>query len=426
MHFFDYRDKELYCEETKVQDIADRVGTPVYVYSARTLKRHFTVFQKAFKKTKPLICYSVKANSNIAVVSLFSSLGSGADIVSGGELFRAKRAGIGGRKIVYSGVGKTFGEITSALKSGILMLNVESFEEMDVIDDAAGRLGIKAPVGIRVNPDIDPFTHPYISTGLKKNKFGIDIRYAADAYRLARSKKNLKIVGVDMHIGSQLTDVSPVVAALKKILTLIRQLGKDGIDIRYMDIGGGLGITYKDEKAAHPERYAGQIEKVLRGAFDGRLILEPGRVLVGNAGILVSKVLYRKGNGNKRFMIVDAGMNDLIRPSFYGAYHEIVPVRQAKHPEFVQQDVVGPICESGDFFAQKRCLPVLKNGDLAAFMSVGAYGFSMSSNYNSRRRAAEVLVNGKEFYVIRKRETNNDLIRGEQVPSFMKVRSDHA
>ncbi len=426
MHFFEYRNGELYCEEVRVKTIADEAGTPVYIYSARTLQRHYNVFKKAFAKTKPLICYSVKANSNIAVIALFSSMGSGADIVSGGELFRTKKAGIDSKKIVYSGVGKTLREISYALENDILMFNVESIEEIDVINSAAGRLGVKAPVSIRVNPDIDPFTHPYISTGLKKNKFGIDIRYAIDAYSIARAKPNIRIIGIDMHIGSQLTDVSPVVSALKKILKLMKELGQRGINIKYMDIGGGLGITYKDEKAAHPERYAGEIESTLKGSFDGTLILEPGRVLVGNAGILVSRVLYRKDNGSKRFMIVDAGMNDLIRPSFYGAYHEILPVHKAAQSRLVKQDVVGPICESGDFFAHGRSLPVLEREDLVALMSVGAYGFSMSSNYNSRTRAAEVIVNGSDYFIVRKREINNDLIKGEQIPSFIKVRSKNA
>ncbi|MCL4558102.1 MAG: diaminopimelate decarboxylase [Deltaproteobacteria bacterium] len=424
MNFFNYRNGELYCEDVKVRTIAGRTGTPVYIYSTRTLRRHYDVFKRAFAGTVPLICYSVKANPNIAIISLFSSMGAGADIVSGGELFRAVRAGVEGREMVYSGVGKTAGEIRSALKNDILMFNAESLEELDAVDAVAGGLGLKAPVSIRINPDIDPRTHPYISTGLKKNKFGIDIRYARDAYVYARSKPNLKIVGVDMHIGSQLTDVSPIVSALRRVLGLVRGLGRDGIDIRYMDIGGGLGITYKDEQAAQPDRYAGAIEGALKG-FGVKLILEPGRVLVGNAGILATKVLYRKQNGTRRFMIVDAGMNDLIRPSLYDAYHEILPVIETSARRF-QQDVVGPICESGDFFAHRRSLPLLERGQMIAVMSAGAYGFSMSSNYNSRKRAAEVLVDGEDYYVIRKRETDSDLTRGERIPSFIKVRSTDA
>ncbi len=423
MNFFGYKNGELYCEDVKVRTILEKVGSPVYIYSARTLKRHYNVFKNAFVRTKPLICFSVKANSNMAVIALFSSMGAGADIVSGGELFRAVGAGINRKKIVYSGVGKTPEEIVYALAEDILMFNVESIEELEAVDEAAALMGVKAPVSIRVNPDINPHTHPYISTGMKKNKFGIDIRYAQEAYALAKSKHHIQVIGIDMHIGSQLTEVSPIVDALKRVQGLIKDIRKNGIDIQYMDIGGGLGITYKDEKAASPDKYAGAIERALKD-FRGRLILEPGRVLVGNAGILAAKVLYRKQNGMKKFMIVDAGMNDLIRPSFYDAYHEILPVEKTQSRLF-KQDVVGPICESGDFFAHDRSLPLLERGQAIALMSVGAYGFSMSSNYNSRKRVAEVLVNDKEYYVVRKRETNNDLIKGEGIPSFIKIRSKH-
>jgi len=414
MHFFNYQNEELFCEDISIKTITDRVGTPVYIYSAKTLKRHYNVFKKAFVKTKPLICYSVKACSNIAIVSLFSSMGAGADIVSGGELFRALTGGINNKKIVYSGVGKTEEEIRYALKNNILMFNVESMEEIEVINSAAGRMGVKAPISIRVNPNISVHTHPYISTGLKKNKFGIDMEYAAEAYKTAKSKPHIKIIGIDMHIGSQLTDISPIISALKKLLGLTKMLGQNGIDIKYIDIGGGLGITYKDERTVYPEAYAQAIENILN-SFKGRLILEPGRVLAGNAGILAAKVLYRKNNGNKRFMIIDAAMNDLIRPSFYDAYHEILPVRKTRS-KILKQDIVGPICETGDFFAHGRDLPLLEKGELIAVMSAGAYGFSMSSNYNSRKRTAEVLVNGGEYHIIRKRETDKDIIRGEQIP----------
>ncbi len=424
MNFFGYKNGELYCEDVKVKTITEKFGTPVYIYSAKTLKRHYNVFKNAFVRTKPLICYSVKANSNIAIVALFSAMGAGADIVSGGELFRAVWSGIKSKKIVYSGVGKTSEEIIYGLTEGILMFNVESVEEIDAIDEAAALLGVKAPISIRVNPDIDPHTHPYISTGMRKNKFGIDIKYAREAYRIALSKHHINIIGVDMHIGSQLTDVAPIKDALKRVQGLIKEIGKDGINIQYLDIGGGLGITYKDEKAASPDKYAGAIEDTLKD-FNSRLILEPGRVLVGNAGILTTKVLYRKDNGMKKFMIVDAGMNDLIRPSFYDAYHEILPVEKTQSRLF-KQDVVGPLCESGDFFAHDRSLPLLERGQTIAMMSAGAYGFSMSSNYNSRRRVAEVLVDDKEYYLIRKRETNVDLMRGEEIPSSIKIRSKHA
>lgn len=420
MHFFNYQNGELFCEDISIKAITDRVGTPVYIYSAKTLKRHYSVFKKAFVKTKPLICYSVKACSNIAIVSLFSSMGAGADIVSGGELFRTLIGGVNNKKIVYSGVGKTEEEIRYALKNNILMFNVESMEEIEVINSAAGRLGVKAPVSIRVNPNINVHTHPYISTGLKKNKFGIDIECAAEAYKTAKSKPHIRIVGIDMHIGSQLTDISPVISALKKLLGLIKMLGQNGINIKYIDIGGGLGITYKNERTVDPETYAHAIENIL-DSFKGRLILEPGRVLAGNAGILAAKVLYRKNNGNKQFMIVDAAMNDLIRPSFYDAYHEILPVRKTRS-KILKQDIVGPICETGDFFAHGRSLPLLEKGELIAVMSAGAYGFSMSSNYNSRKRAAEVLVNGGEYHVIRKRETDKDIIRSEQIPYIKNYR----
>lgn len=423
MNFFNYRHGELYCEDVKVRTIIEKTGTPVYLYSAKTLRRHYHVIESAFVRTKPLICYSVKANSNGAIVALFAAMGAGADIVSGGELFRALRAGMNGSKIVYSGVGKTTEEIADALTEGILMFNVESIEELAAIDAGAARLGLKAPVSIRVNPDINPHTHPYISTGMKKNKFGIDIKFAREAYAMARSKQHLQVVGIDMHIGSQLTKISPIQDALKRVLGLIHELNRDGIDIQYIDIGGGLGITYKDERAASPGEYAAAIEHTLKD-FSGDLILEPGRVLVGNAGILAAKVLYRKENGMKKFMIVDAGMNDLIRPSFYDAYHEILPVKKTRSKLF-KQDVVGPICESGDFFAHDRELPLLEQGGLIALMSAGAYGFSMSSNYNSRRRVAEVMVDGRDYHVVRARETNADLIRGEQIPPSLKIRSNH-
>ncbi len=423
MNFFTYKKGDLYCEDVKVRTIAEETGTPVYIYSAKTLRRHYRAIERAFVRTKPLICYSVKANSNSAVIALFASMGAGADIVSGGELFRAVKAGMNSKKIVYSGVGKTAEEIAEALARNILMFNAESIEELDVIEAVAALMGIKALVSIRVNPDINPHTHPYISTGMKKNKFGIDIRYAREAYAMARSKRHLQIVGIDMHIGSQLTSIAPIKDALKRVLGLINGLRRDGIEIRFIDIGGGLGITYKDERAASPDDYAAAIEQTLQG-FSGNLILEPGRVLVGNAGILASKVLYRKENGMKKFMIVDAGMNDLIRPSFYDAYHEILPVKKTRSKRF-KQDVVGPICESGDFFAHGRELPVLEQGGLIALMSAGAYGFSMSSNYNSRRRAAEVLVDGREYHVVRARETNEALIRGETIPPSIKTRSNH-
>ncbi|NPB08795.1 MAG: diaminopimelate decarboxylase [Thermodesulfobacteria bacterium] len=418
MHHFQFRNGELYAEEVPVRKIARRVGTPFYLYSAATLKRHFQVFDQAFASIPHLVCYSVKANSNLAVLRLLAKEGAGADIVSGGELYRALKAGIPPQKIVFSGVGKTAREMREALRAGILMFNVESLGEMKLLSRVAKRLGTKAPIAIRVNPDVDPKTHPYISTGLKKNKFGLDVETALEAYRLAQEDPHLEIVGVDCHIGSQLTQISPFVEALRRIKDFIRRLEKENIRVRYLDLGGGLGIVYGDEAPPPPKEYASALIKEL-GDLEITLVLEPGRVLVGNAGILVTKVLYYKETPTKKFLIVDAGMNDLLRPAFYQAYHEIVPVIQKERPEEVV-DVVGPICETGDFLAQERRLPLPKPGELLAVMSAGAYGFVMSSNYNSRPRPPEVLVHGDEFYVVRKRENYARLIAGERIPDFLR------
>lgn len=417
MHFFEYKNGELYCEGISVQHIAREVGTPFYLYSFNTLKRHFKVFNEAFRDIPHLVCYSAKANSNIAIIRIFINLGGGVDVVSGGELYRALKAGSDPKKIVFSGVGKSEDEIDYALNVGILMFNVESLEELFKINERAGYLRKKAPISIRINPDIDPKTHPYISTGLKKNKFGIDISQASIAYRLASELPNLEIIGVDCHLGSQLIKVEPIVEALKKLKQLFENLRESGLNIKYLDLGGGLGITYEDEEPPHPIEYASKILDEIRG-FECTLILEPGRVIVGNAGILVTKVLYTKENEQKRFVIVDAGMNDLVRPSYYGSYHQICPVKKMNREEIVA-DVVGPICESSDFFAKDRRIPKFQSGELMAIMSAGAYGFSMSSNYNSRPRIAEVLVREDEMYIIRKRESYEDLIRGELLPDFL-------
>ena len=414
---FKYKNHQLQCEEIPIQQIAEKVGTPFYLYSYHTLVRHFTVFDEAFKGIPHLVCYSAKSNSNLALLRLFVNLGGGVDIVSGGELYRAVNAGADPQKIVFSGVGKREDEIEYALKVGILMLNVESSQELQAINEVAGRIGKKAPISIRVNPDIDPMTHPYISTGLKQNKFGIDILRAPMAYRLAAQLPNLKIVGIDCHIGSQLVEVEPVVEALKRLKQLVENLRKEGLKINYLDLGGGLGITYEDEEPPHPVEYASTILEEIRG-FGCTLILEPGRVIVGNAGVLISKVLYTKENEEKRFVIVDAGMNDLVRPSYYGSYHNILPVKEEKREEIIA-DVVGPICESSDFLAKGRKLPNLQSGELIAVMSAGAYGFSMSTNYNSRPRVAEVLVKDNQMFVIRKREDYEDLVRGEEIPEFL-------
>jgi len=418
MHLFEYRGQQLYCEKVPIRDIAEKVGTPVYVYSYNTLVRHFTVFDKAFESMPHLVCYSAKANSNVALLRIFASLGGGVDIVSGGELYRALKGGADPGKIVFSGVGKREDEIEYALRTGILMFNVESSQELQRINEVAGRVGKKAPISIRVNPDIDPKTHPYISTGLKKSKFGIDILRAPMAYRMASQLPNLKITGIDCHIGSQLVEVEPIVEALKKLKKLVGDLRKEGTEVRYLDLGGGLGITYEDEEPPHPVEYASSLLEEVRG-FDCTLILEPGRVIVGNAGILVTKVLYTKENEEKKFLIVDAGMNDLVRPSYYGSFHQVLPVQEETREEIVA-DVVGPICESSDFIAKDRKMPRANPGELIAVMSAGAYGFSMSTNYNSRPRVPEVLVRDNQMFVIRKRENYEDLVRGEEIPEFLK------
>ncbi|MBM4305621.1 MAG: diaminopimelate decarboxylase, partial [Deltaproteobacteria bacterium] len=350
MHYFEYKHGELHCERVSIRRIAEKVGTPFYLYSYRTLVRHFNVFNEAFEGIPHLVCYSMKSNSNLALIRLFVNLGGGVDVVSGGELYRAIHGGADPKKIVFSGVGKREDEIEYGLKTGILMFNVESLMELQTINEVAGRMNKKAPLSIRVNPDIDAKTHPYITTGMKQNKFGIDILRAPMAYRLASELPNLKIIGIDCHLGSQLVDVEPFVEALKKLRDLVDDLRRGGIEIQYLDLGGGLGITYNDEEPPHPYEYASNILEEIK-SFNCTLILEPGRVIVGNAGILVSKVLYTKENEEKRFLIVDAAMNDLVRPSYYGSFHQILPVREEKREEVVV-DVVGPVCESADFLAK--------------------------------------------------------------------------
>ncbi len=414
MHYFQYKGKELYCEEVSIDSMASEVGTPFYLYSHRTMARHYKAFREAFLSVPHLVCYSVKANSNLSVLKTFVDLGSGVDTVSGGEIYRALKAGVDPEKIVFSGVGKKEEEIEYGLKTGILMFNVESAQELEAINGIAKRLDLDAPVSLRVNPDVDPQTHPYISTGLKKAKFGIDIAIAEALYRHARSLKNLDVIGVDCHIGSQLTSVSPFVDALRKIKEMIQSVREDGTEIKYLDLGGGLGITYKEEAPPHPTMYGEAITKEVED-LDITLIFEPGRVLVGNAGILVTRVIYTKEIAANNFIIVDAAMNDLTRPALYGSYHGIKPVHMPDSDKEVTVDVVGPICETGDFLAKEIEVPVFKQGDLMAVMSAGAYGFTMSSNYNSRPRAAEVIVKGDEYTIIRERESYEDLIRGEKI-----------
>lgn len=411
MHDFTYIGNELYCEKTPVRKIAQEVGTPVYIYSSSTLRNHYQAFDAAFAGIPHIVCFAVKANSNISILKLFASHGGGADIVSGGELFRALKAGVDPRKIVFAGIGKTGEEISFALKSNILMFNVESPHELKKINEVAGSLGVKARVALRVNPDIDPKTHPYISTGLKKSKFGIAIKNAIEEYQLASALPNIEIIGIHKHIGSQITEIAPFADAMKRITGIVKELKESGIDIKYIDAGGGLGIRYDEEEPPHPKELGNVLLPLIKDT-GCTLILEPGRVLTGNAGMLLTKVLYLKTGEVKNFVIVDAGMNDLIRPSLYEAHHEILPVEKRAGESFTA-DVVGPICESGDFLAKDRKLMKPETGDLLAVMSAGAYGFTMSSNYNSRPRVAEVMVDGDTYTVIRKRESYEDLIRGE-------------
>jgi diaminopimelate decarboxylase len=423
MHHFEYRNGEMFAEAVPLKKLAQEVGTPAYVYSLATLRRHFRVFDQAFKAVRHIVCFSVKANSNIALLKAFSKEGSGFDIVSGGELFRALKAGGDPQKIVFSGVGKKREEIEYALDAGILMFNVESEDELTALNEIAGALGKKAPVSLRINPDVDPQTHPYISTGMKKAKFGVEIKRSLENYRKAASLPNLEVVGVDCHIGSQLTSVAPFVDALARVReyldrVLLGSLKKEGAAIRYLDLGGGLGISYKDETPPSPKEYAEAIIRGLEG-LDVTLILEPGRVIVGNAGIFLTEVQYIKDTDEKTFVIVDGGMNHLIRPALYGSYQAIQPVVEGDGEKIVA-DIVGPICESGDFFAKDREIARPKRGDLLAVMSAGAYGFTMASNYNSFPKPPEVLVDGDKYDVIRSRETFEDLIRGETIPAALQ------
>ncbi|MDI6777467.1 MAG: diaminopimelate decarboxylase [Syntrophales bacterium] len=417
MHDFHYVDNELWCEETPILRIAGEVGTPFYLYSYRTMRNHFRVFDGAFADIPHLVCFSAKSNGNIAILKIFIREGSGVDIVSGGELYRAIRAGVDPGKVVYSGVGKRIDEIECALKYEILLFNVESSQELEVINECAGRLGKRAGIALRVNPDVDPRTHPHIATGLRENKFGISMERSREEYLRVQKLPHLDIKGISCHIGSQVTKISPFADTLDRLKRIVRLLQEDGIEIRYFDLGGGLGITYDRETPPHPSEYA---RAIIEASADMgcTLIFEPGRVIVGNAGILVTRVLYTKATEDKNFIIVDAGMNDLLRPALYDSYHHIQPVIQQGRGDILA-DVVGPICESDDYLAKGRRIPGFERGELMAVMSAGAYGFSMSSNYNARPRIPEVLVRDDRFYVIRKREGYADLVRGEEVPAFL-------
>jgi diaminopimelate decarboxylase len=417
MHHFVYKDNDLFCEDLSVAYIAEQIGTPFYLYSYSTIKRHFQVFNNAFNGLEHLTCFSLKSNSNLAILRLLALEGGGADIVSGGELFRALRAGITPDKIIYSGVGKTPSDMELALKSDILMFNVESDQELQTLNGVAKDIRGKAMIAIRINPDVEPKTHPYIVTGFSENKFGIGIKDSLKTYMLARRLKNIDIKGISCHIGSQLTEIGPFVEALRKLKGLLRELKGMGLDIKFLNFGGGLGITYNDESPPHPFEYARALKDII-GEDRLTLILEPGRVIIGNAGILVTRVLYTKSTATKRFIIVDAGMNDLIRPTLYDSFHAVQPVKMT-NSKMLTATLAGPICETGDFLAKDRKMPAFKPGDLVAIMSAGAYGFSMSSNYNSRPRPAEVMVKGKLFSIIRQRETYDDLISGEEIPKFL-------
>ncbi|MBI2067473.1 MAG: diaminopimelate decarboxylase [Deltaproteobacteria bacterium] len=417
MHHFHYVKNELHCESVPLRKIAEAVGSPAYIYSYATFERHFKVFDGAFSEIPHLTCFAVKANSNIAILRAISQWGGGVDIVSGGELFRSRTAGVPANRIVFSGVGKTEQEMRHGLRERILLFNIESEEELIKLSNVAKDCGRAAPIAIRVNPDINPKTHPYISTGLKKSKFGVQIRESVRLYRIARELPGIEVQGVSCHIGSQITRVKPFVETVKKLGALVSTLKKLGLTIRFLDLGGGLGIPYDKESPPSPAEYAKAIAPELKKR-NVTLLLEPGRVISGNAGILLTKVLYRKRQGNKIFVVVDGGMNDLIRPSLYGSHHEIWPVEKRKVKK-EKVDVVGPVCESGDFLAKDRRLPAARPSDLLAVMSAGAYGFVMASNYNSRPRIPEVLVQGEQFFVIRQREEYKDLLKGEHVPKFL-------
>ena len=411
MSYFDYQAGTLHAENVSVDKIAEQYGTPVYIYSRSALENHWQAFDDAFSAYPHLVCYAVKANSNLAVLNVLAKRGSGFDIVSMGELARVMAAGGDPAKTVFSGVGKTEQEIEYALQHGIRCFNVESIPELDRINTVAGRLGKKAPVSIRVNPDVDAQTHPYISTGLKENKFGIAIEDAREVYRSTQNMPNLDVVAVDCHIGSQLSSVAPFVDALERVLTLIDELAEDGIHIEHLDIGGGLGIHYRDETPPTPAEYAQALAPLLKDR-DLEILLEPGRAIAGNAGILLTKVEFIKPTEAKCFAIVDAAMNDLLRPALYQSWQQIQTVKQHPSTKALNYDIVGPICETGDFLGKDREL-ALEQGDLLAIRSAGAYGFAMSSNYNSRPRAAEVMVEDDKIHLVRERETINDLLAGE-------------
>jgi diaminopimelate decarboxylase len=415
MDFFDYQNDRLFAEQVDLQQLAARHGTPLYVYSRATLERHWNAFDQALGDHKHLVCYAVKANSNVAILALLARLGSGFDIVSAGELARVLHAGGDPSKVVFSGVGKTVVEIEQALAAGIRCFNVESAAELQRLDEVAASHGVVAPVSLRVNPDVDANTHPYISTGLRENKFGISVEHALQAYQWAADAKHLRVEGLDCHIGSQLTEISPFVDALNRVLELVQRIEEQGIDIHHLDLGGGLGVRYQNEQPPSPKQYVRPLMARLANTSK-EILIEPGRAIAANAGILLTEVQYLKESDEKNFAIVDAAMNDLIRPALYSAWQDIVPVAPRSHSTKTY-DVVGPVCETGDFLGKQRELAI-EQGDLLAVRSAGAYGFTMSSNYNSRPRAAEVLVDGDQAHLIRRRETLEELFSQERIPDF--------
>ncbi len=415
MNHFEYHSEQLFAEDVPLSSIAQQWGTPTFVYSRATLERHWHAFDQALGEWPHLICYAIKANSNLAILNLFARLGSGFDIVSVGELERVLAAGGDAKKVVFSGVGKKAHEMQRALEVGIRCFNVESVAELELLNQVAGEHNTIAPISIRVNPDVDAGTHPYISTGLKENKFGIAIQQAPEIYQQAAAMANIEIQGVDCHIGSQLTSITPFIDALDRVLILIDELSTQGIELKHLDLGGGLGIQYDKETPPDPNQYAAALKQILQQrGLKIELILEPGRAIVGNAGVMLTQVQYLKHTEYKNFAIVDAAMNDLLRPSLYQAWQEIVPLNRHATVEARQYDIVGPVCETSDFLGKERHL-ALKTGDYLAVRSSGAYGFSMSSNYNTRPRAAEVMVDGKNSYLVRRRETIAELFESESL-----------
>jgi len=416
MNPFGFRDRQLFAEDVPVASIAEQVGTPCYIYSRGAIEARYRAFDSAFGSRAHLVCYAVKANSSLAVLNVLARLGAGFDIVSGGELERVRRAGGDPAKVVFSGVGKTRAEMEVALAAGIGCFNVESEPELEQLNDVAGRLNKRAPVALRVNPDVNPSTHPYISTGLKESKFGVPIERAVSVYQRARELPHVRVAGVACHIGSQLTEMEPFIDALERVVELIGELGDAGIELEHLDLGGGLGINYRDETPPEPDDYVLSVLNRLQNLGSRyqrlRLVIEPGRAIVGNAGVLLTRVVYLKLAGTRNFAVVDAAMNDLMRPALYDAWHDIAPVKVDAPRTLRVYDVVGPVCESGDFLGRNRELGI-ESGDLLVVASAGAYGMAMSSNYNTRPRAAEVMVDGDRFYVVRRRETLDDLLASE-------------